>query len=695
MNRKIKPHGMPVTNNTNSNRFLLLGILLLIILSYGRIMTRGGYADDFSFLAYSTSNTYLDAALGWISTFNSRISQGIMMPVLLKGLSTNSITGFHWGLLHAIGLSAFLATMVFIYRIFSLFNIPGHVSFVALSIFALNPVKNEALLWPATIVGYILPLCLFSAASWLYFSSAKHDTATAAKIAGYSLLFVFSILSIEQLLPLFLVVVAIRMIFLALNRKQFVANLTGTFLVIAIFALVTFAGKTTERIDRFTALDLASIPAHIMNILAGSVIEILGYTPRILLDPYYHPDLFSAAFSAGYILSIAAIIIISVWFYRSMDTVPGKSPHNKRMPMYLVAAGTCIWISSLTPFMVLSYYVPARSLYIPSLGVALVAAALFGYIYAKLQNGIPRAVLSSAFSVLLAAYVLINLYSEQDFAHQWENEKLIIDFVDSKKDRIPVGTELAIFNVPHSEGPTPGFVNRYTFNGMLNWIAPERKLQGHTLKDFSDIYRIPESISQYTRYSVPPLDNYWALLWTPESVLRLGNIKLVREQNDLQAHEPGMDTGDFEYSGSQAVDLTGLVRPINQAGQYNNDMSIHVNTMIIMPQIDSGLVQVSVDGTDITEDKYRLVLHALHQDGSSKPYDLTLSREKGFRESATGLSKYVFINDFFSVSSLQFSLTTISGKRLKRGSPDTGEAGHTNLEPGISRSTPTPDVIFF
>ena len=695
MDRHIRPQGNHETINAGTTWFLLLTVLFLVGLSYGRIMTRGGYADDFAFLAYSTTNSYMDAALGWISTFNSRISQGIIMPLLLKGLSSNHPSGFHWGIYHAIGLAAFAITIVYIYRVLSLFNIPWHVSFVAISIFALNPVKNEALLWPATIVGYILPLCFFVVATWLYFDRAKRNTNTLLVRIIYSFLFVISILSIEQLLPLFVVVVAIRLVFLGFSQRQLVANLSAILLVASIFLLITISGRTTERIDRFTAIDIGSVPSHIVNVLAGSVIEILGHAPRILLDPYYHSELSSAALSAGYIFSAFVIISSAAWFSRRLVGMPGKTPGSTRILVLLVVTGIIIWFSSLSPFMVLSYYVPARSLYIPSLGAALIAGAVFGYICIILQQRWQRAVMVSAFSFLLAVYVLINRYSEQDFALQWENEKLIIDYIDANKDQIPEGTELAIFNVPRTHGPTPGFVNRYAFNGMVNWIAPGRNLEGHTLKDFSDIFQIPVDISQHNQYSVHPQENYWALLWTPDSVMRLGSIKLLRDQNALSTAASNVVTSSAESSGIQPVELSGIIRSVNRSAYYNGDISVHVTSMIIAPQIDSGLVQVSVKGPALMQNKYRLILHARHPDGSSIPYDVTLSPDRGFQEGNTGFSKYFFIENFSCVDTLQISLTSQGVQVLKVSSLDNANVSRESHESGITDSVRSPTVRFY
>ena len=117
---------------------ILLGAALLItLLTSSRIWERGGYADDFAFLDYTLSRSYLEAVSQWSSTFNSRFSQGVLLPGIINMLAGDQPGTFNWILYHGLGVAGILLTLYFFYRLLDVVGVPGRIAGLACLLFAL------------------------------------------------------------------------------------------------------------------------------------------------------------------------------------------------------------------------------------------------------------------------------------------------------------------------------------------------------------------------------------------------------------------------------------------------------------------------------------------------------------------------------------------------------------------------------
>jgi hypothetical protein len=675
---------------------LLLLAGILIALSYGSVTTRGGYADDFAFLAYSSTHSYVDAVLNWSNTFNSRISQGVMMPLLLKGLAGDTPGSINWSVFHAIGLVTFAISVFLLYKIMQLFNLPWQASIVTLLVFSLNPIKNEAVMWPATIVGYIIPLCIFLLATWLFFSDAKHRTETVPGQLLTGLLFLFSLFAIEQLFPLFILVIAMRLLFFSFSRQQLIIIITTTVVFTAVYILVTFSGKTTERMDPFLNIDTSSLASHTINVLAGSLTDLLAHTPRILLDSYYRANLIEAGQSPAFILTIFTIACLSFVLYHRVGKTRHPAAKTEKQLLLLFSAGILVYLATLSPFMVLSYHVAARALYIPSLGIALMSGAGFAYLTLKTRYNWQNILLTGALSILLAMFVLINIFSEKDFARQWTLEQEIIGYVSSVRDSIPDGTELSIFNVPKTYGPSPDFVNRFGFNGIVNWIIPGRNLYGETQNDFSEVFEIPDNPGAVEELTIYPAQGKWLLTWTPAGVVRVTSLKLYNTPDNSNTTVEKPDT-TVETHTAAPGELYGLVSMPDQGANYNDSFSVTASTLIQIPQIDVGLLQIHVAGPGASDSKLRLILHARLMNGLVRPYDTSVSLRYGFHPASGGYSKYFFISELSSVEALRISLSSAKENLTvhQKESPTGKQDASANRMPAKALTGKFTEIQFF
>ena len=689
-------NNIKATGLRKSRKLLLALTGILIILSYGSVTTRGGYADDFAFLAYSSTHSYIDAVLSWSSTFNSRISQGVMMPLLQKWLTADAPDSIHWTAIHVAGLLAFVASVFLLYKIMQLFRIPWQASITAILIFSLNPIKAEALLWPATIIGYIFPLCIFLFTTWFYFRNAKHQMETPVRLIISVLLFVFCLFAIEQLFPLLVLVVAMRLVFFNTSRQQLVATITGTLLITIIYGLVTFSGKTTERLDPFTGINTSSIVSHSIDVLKSSLTDLVGHTPRILIDPYFHSELLEAGDSAAFMLATFTIAILMIVLFRRLNNEDGPARHADTKLLLLFATGALIYLATISPFMVLSYYIAIRALYIPSLGIALMAGAIFAFLAIRARHQWQNIILTGPLAMILVVFVLVNIFSQNDFSRQWLLEQDILDYVSSVKNDIPENTELSIFNVPKTYGPSPGFVNRFGFNGIVNWIVPGKGLYGETQKDFSDVFSIPDTAEHIDDLKIQPAPGKWVLVWTPRGVMRVTGLRLYNAANNETT--AARDT-HAEQSGHKTAsgDLYGLVSTPGQSAVYSNGILVTVKTLINLPQIDAGLLQIQVTGQNVDDAQLRLVLHASNMDGRIQPYDTTVSLRNGFQPAAAGYYKYFLISDISSIKTLRVSLTSKTDSLTLRNQQNPATAYNTSKirAPAAAQTTEAPGILFF
>lgn len=680
----------------NARKLLLALAGILIVLSYGSVTTRGGYADDFAFLAYSSTHTYIDAILGWSSTFNSRISQGVMMPLLLKGLGGDAPGNMHWAAIHVAALLALVISVFLLYRIMQLFLLPWQASIAAILIFSLNPIKSEALMWPATIVGYIIPLCVFLFSTWFFFRNAKHQTETAARLIISALLFVFCLFAIEQLFPLFILVVAMRLVFFNTSRQQLIYSISGTLLISAIYLLVTFSGKTTERMDPFMDINTTSIISHTMYVLRSSLTDLIGHTPRILIDPYFHSDLIEAGQSVVFMLAILTIAAAMVILYRHLNNAGKPAMHTEKRLLLLFSTGILIYLATLSPFMVLSYYIAARALYIPSLGIALMAGAVFAFLAIRAKHRWQNIVLAGSLAMLMVVFVLVNLFSQNDFSRQWSLEQDIIDYVSSIKEDIPENTELSIFNVPKTYGPSPGFVNRFGFNGIVNWIHPGKSLYGETQNDFSDVLRIPETIGHTNNMKIQAAQERWVLAWTPAGIMRITGLNLSSAPNN---ETTVAGKAHAEQSGLETTpgDLYGVVSTPGQSAVYSDGTLVTIKTLIHLPQIDAALLQILVTGEEVNNEQLRLILHARNTDNLVQPYDMKVSLRNGFQPGASGYSKYFLVSDISSIKALHVSLTSKRDNLSLRSEQHSANSHGTSkiYAPKETQTQETPGIIFF
>ncbi len=614
-------------------------IVLLALLAYGQFWTRGGYADDFSFLAYSARHDLLDAMRLWGETFNSRLAQGVMMPLLHRIGGVDQPLDFHWPLMHGIALAAFLITLWLLDACLRQFRIGWPLRSLMLLLFALAPAKNEALLWPATQVGYIIPTMLFLFAAWRELVTLRRNDSTLPGLLTRHLLFAFTLLAIEQLMPLYV-------LFVALCAHAFRGRLRMTRLAVAIMVLVavaalTFGGKTTERADEFLSVSPAAMPARLPGVLAESLrgfllpyADTLISEPSLVLETARQP-----------ILALSALIIVALITVALRACV--HTPNARGLVPRQIGIGLVIWIATLSPFVVLSYYLPSRALYLPSLGIwfmtaTLLCAACKASPWLRWLGGIGT-------SLLLIYFTIANLYAQQDFAQRWQDTRALAVGLHQLQDKLPRQGELVLVNPVRSHGPAPDLHNRFAFDGLIRWLLPAHDLHGETLRDFSTLFDLPAQQD--------PAD-HWRLTARPGSVPLLRTAARLHAMNTLDLSRNAAPTAPAPGHG-----VRGVMTVLDAGAEYASGFQIRLGRLIHLPIADLALLEVEINApTDVKD--LRLILHARQENGRTESLDSSVAKRFGFVRSKGGWRRFIPIAHYSELRGLRMGIS-LRDQRLR------------------------------
>ena len=604
----------PEKHSRSLERAAFFLVILVTLLSYGTIWSRGGYADDFNFLAYSSGKGYLEAVVGWQA--NARFSQAIVMPLLMQGLAGDTPLDFHWEVFHAIGIGAFLLCILFFNGILKTTGASWILRVTSCLVFAIYPIKNEALLWPSTIVGYVIALMVFLGAVWFYFATAKKQKESAYSLLITGFLFLFALFFIEQLAPLLVLVVFFRLILFGRRPGSVLANgfmLTSLF---AIFIWANYFSAASEKLHRYSG-ETVSLVSNILNVLQKSFAAVTVYPARIVFDPYYWPSLKGVLLSPAFWLACVTLIVLGWILIKGIGASQPGTAKSRISPWRFFLGGGLIWVAAFSPFMVISYYLPDRVYFIPLLGLSLMAGAVMELIVSSHRWWMSRLLV-----VLLVSagcvFVLINQYSERDFEKQWNDQKKVMETLAGMERELEPGDVINLVNFPKEIGPAPEFVNWFAFNGMLKWMFPGLDLKGYTQRGFFSIFPLP-GIQETTGATVLSLKkNEKLLVWLDDTenlrkvdALRLGAVASSKASTDDKSKEQ----------------LIGELVDIGLKSAVAHGFQITIDRVLLLDEARLCVLSLGVRSVKPGNWKTRLIVHARMQDGSMRPYDLTLTKK--------------------------------------------------------------------
>ncbi len=627
--------------------FLCLG--LLILLNYGAIWSRGGYADDFAFLAYSHSQPYWEAVTNWMTTYNSRVGQGLMMPFLLNIAKGEQTVGFHWWILHGIGLVCFIIAVYFFYKILTLLELPLLIRFVALSIFALHPLNVDVLFWPATIVGYVIPFSLFLVATYFYLFLEKTQNAGFLLRILVFMFLLLSILSIEQLLPLMVLVFVIRFLVFSYAKRQLVESLLFTVISFSLFLYLALAGNTAQRVDKFSTISLLSLPDRVVEVVGASVSSYFLYPMKIVLDQFYWVSLLDVVVSPLFWISIFVVIFLIRRMGRGM--IEEKIANDKSTVLFAYVSSVLLWLGALSPLMVVSYYLPGRIFYIPLLGFSLLCGVFFYFVWGKISSPLLRGVFLSCLSLGMVLFSMLNMHHQSEFSKYWHMEKKIINTLSENASVIPRAATVSLHNILLEFGPVPSMIDHYTFPSLLHWMFPDKNISGTTTKsllsslsfeieDKKDVYR-----KELANDNVP-------LFITQDKVVRLASFEYLPVEGFSESMASSGSLASDQWDKNVLIERLDL----NVSQKYNDGSTLEISSLMRIKELDSLLVNVHVFSSEKRRKSPRLQFHVFYRDGTKVPFDMGVDQDSGFIEKEGWLKRDMLVPNLSEVMRVELSL---------------------------------------
>ncbi len=617
-----------------------LTLVLLVVFAWGAVDTRGAYADDFVFLAYSARLDWLQSVTDWIDTFNSRLGQALIFPSLLKTFATPDPAAFHWTGLHTLGIVTTAASIVLLDVLLARGGVGLAARLLALGPFAVNPLLAEALLWPATLAGYVFPSFFFLLGTWLYLARRSAPLARALAF----LLLAIAVLGIEQLAPLFVLLIAWGLWTHWRAQGRLAAfDATALLLVLGAFVASAVLGKTADRVESFASLTLPEIPARSLGVLTDAGNDLLTHWARLLADPLIRADLADTLTLPAIGMGIA---LATAWAWL-LARATASTADDTRHPARTVLAGLILFAAALTPFMVVNYYVPPRSLYIPGVGLAIALAIPLAGGLRRLSFA-ARAPLIGAGAIALLALLAGTRHAQQDFARQWRDEHALLTALAAAERDATTGSEFVVLGYPDGTGPSPGLRNRFAVNGMVQWLHPGRGFSGDALRDLTEVFGLPEDPADLAgRYTTRATDR--AIVWID------GAAKAI---DTLMIDAPVMDTPTTLHARAESPGLVAR----------HGALTLEVPVLLRIAGSDTGVLVVRLRAEGLAEGQARVRLAIMDDAGHRHVHDSTVATRFGFRKMADGYQRSVFIPALSQVRTISVALALA-------GLPDTpGEA---------------------
>jgi len=342
------------------NRFVLVGLALLVLASYFNSFFNGFTSDDVVGFAKNPDIGKFSPVFGGLLRFS--------IPRFFDFVAFH-IGGLHPFTFRIINIFSHLGCVFVIYLLFSL-SLNKRVAIIAASIFAVHPILTESVSW---ISGGLYSIyAFFFLLSFLFYLLSENNK----KYFRYSILFyVFAVFSSEKALVLFLVFALYELTFgsLRLNWKKIFL-----FFLISAVPLLVYIARIGSRVGDVASMSYQQGSGGMYNpftqvpVAIGSYLKLIFWPARLTL---YQTEM---SFSQGQYLLLLFITLAFLgaifWSWRK----------NKNVFFWLVFFVITL-LPTLTPFKI-SWIVAERYAYLGTLGIIVMIAILFDKILKLNEN---------------------------------------------------------------------------------------------------------------------------------------------------------------------------------------------------------------------------------------------------------------------------------------------------------------------
>ena len=637
-------------NSLSSQNVGLAIIILLTIISYGGFQTRGASDDDFCSFKYSLSQSWYNAAYNWKDTYNSRIGQGIIVPALFRLFSSESILNFHWNYFHLVGILFHVGNVILIFLILGIFDLPVFIRLSVPLIFAVHPIKEEAIVWPCAIPVYVIPLFIFLISALFYFllgkKKYKRNNIYIILIFTVSLL---PVLTIEQILPLIPFIMILKYIFFDHRRGTILLEVICFLILTVCFLFITFSGATAAKIDNVTAgKGLYFDFAYAYN-------STLFLLYRIIVPPFAYPNnefvkTELIKLTSNYPMLFLMLISFLLAFILSRSLLKNMQENGKyivkKTYIWVAISGIIISFFSLTPLFLTKYAIVSRSTYIPMMGVSLVIIGLISIIITLInslcqwkQNNNISMFLSclniTMFTFLIGCCLITNLAYQQAHSKSWEIKKNVIFTVKKEFSSIPEDTKIFIFGLPKKIGPSSIFNTSWGLSCAFNSMYESNGISATAIEPIASLLENRRGSGNEMAGIIPFVYHDGQL----SPIHRISLLDITR--GEFEKREINFPLVE-EYSGDRWI-FKCLKKEILLGASASGLYEIKGIKFYSLPQIHQIELQVELEPKKEIDQKYAMLCHIFYKDK-----EIYVGNDKRIPMSGTGYNKKL-LSVYFAV----------------------------------------------
>jgi hypothetical protein len=633
-------------------RWCQLLLLVMAFACYGRVWTRGAYSDDFLLLSYATAHPYWQA-VEETAQLSSRFSQGIMVPLVFRALSGSSPGAFHWAIFHAIALLLFSSSILLYNRILTILDVPWRVRLLAGLVFVLHPVKAEALLWPTNVFAYVLPAFIFLLGMARYFRIAREGRETVGTLLATFTIVLFTAFFTEQIPPLFALLVAVRLYFFGAKRRDVLRNLFCLSSVLVIFIITIMNTGAATRIARTGWVGFGSLAKHLLRVVGLSAAGFIEYSRKNLLDGHSGARILESMMSMWFLLALIPLALLMRQLWKELNKF---HQDRVRRPLAVMGIGVLALLAPLSPFMVVKYDVPERGLYIPLLGFALAVAAAFELLGIALPRTWQKAMAVGILALFATAGIMIDQLDQNDFSEYWSYERKLVTQLESSEPDLPENAEISLSYIPRPSGSTPSLVNDFAFQGLLDWLFPNKGVKGSSLADFSTIFQMPSHLLSTQTPEFQPPSDHWVLIWDGKEFVRLTKVRLQASDSSALAHPSAPPGAGKEHSRIPSVELKALMYPVHIQRAYGAEDVLEIGWMMDLVETDLLLLNLSVVRDTREQNNLHLMVSTAYRDGKVQSVFEDLNEKFGYLLTPSAFHKSFFVPHASELLSLDITV---------------------------------------
>jgi hypothetical protein len=539
----------------------------LIVFGYhsGRL---GFYADDGGFLSsiYPGMGTQrlIDGISSYVTGRNLHIIWQYFISVIAGGSAIENLPAMHY-----VQVGADATTGLLLFLALRLWYVARPAAFVAAISFSFYPVHDETHYWlsslPMNIIStaFVLALVCLSALLLRALSATVRDSAKLLLLlVVYFVVFLCSMFTYDQTVPVVMVVVTLVAATIFYRYPSLRISAAGSWLLsLAVFvSLVFWKARVPAGGPVFFNLTLD----HIMQTFQDSVDTWSSlYNARAIAHP------FRRATTADQIMAVAVagVTVVATWFflnrYNGQNTkrsgegfvVPVGNTQGFGFNLIVLIGGVFFYLLAYLPAYL--WYLSPRHSYLPSIGMATIAAGLLGTLTPLAKRmAFVKSIVLVFIGVMMVSFIARDLIDKNIWITAFEMRKEMYQAVaDRYASENP--TTLLLSGFPSAITPEG---SPLAFLSGENRYAPTIITQGKIVADAISLHPVPSQ----SGYFIKTEEGRWGSEFLVHVAKKHATIVLF-ESIDAEELKTYYDVGNERFSAGQFYSLTPIARRSDQS----------------------------------------------------------------------------------------------------------------------------------